>query len=128
MSEKKKTILLVEDEQSMITLIKYNLESAGYNIYSVRNGREALKYCDSNIPDLIISDIGMPEMDGFEFRQALLNNEELRIIPFIFLTAKIQSDDQFKGIKLGVNHFLTKPFEPEFLLMTVADILSSQST
>ena len=121
----KKTILVVEDEQSMIILIKYNLESAGYNIYSVINGREALDYCSSNIPDLIISDIGMPEMDGFELRQSLLNDERLRAIPFIFLTAKTQSEDQFKGVRLGVSHFLTKPFEPELLLMTVADILGT---
>ncbi len=125
MISEKKTILVVEDEQSMIILIKYNLESAGYNIYSVINGREALDYCSSNIPDLIISDIGMPEMDGFELRQSLLNDERLRAIPFIFLTAKTQSEDQFKGVRLGVSHFLTKPFEPELLLMTVADILGT---
>ena len=124
MISEKKTILVVEDEQSMITLIRYNLESAGYNIYSVKNGREALDYCNSNMPDLIISDIGMPGMDGFELRQSLLNDEKLRAIPFIFLTAKTQSEDQLKGVKLGVSHFLTKPFEPELLLMTVADILA----
>jgi len=127
MISEKKTILVVEDEQSMITLIRYNLESAGYNIYSVINGREALDYCNSNMPDLIISDIGMPGMDGFELRQSLLNDEKLRAIPFIFLTARTQSEDQLKGVRLGVNHFLTKPFEPELLLITVADILNTYS-
>jgi CheY-like chemotaxis protein len=123
MNKGEKTILVVEDEQSMITLIRYNLESEGYNIYAVRNGKEALKQCKSCLPQLIISDIGMPEMDGFEFRQALLDDKELRDIPFIFLTARSQSEDQFKGMRLGVSHFLTKPFEPELLLMTVAEIL-----
>ena len=123
MINEKKTILVVEDEQSMITLIRYNLESAGYIIYSVKNGHEALDYCKGDKPDLIISDIGMPGMDGFELRQSLLDDERLRAIPFIFLTAKTQSEDQLKGIRLGVSHFLTKPFEPELLLMTVADIL-----
>lgn len=123
MIDEKKTILLVEDEHSMVILIKYNLESAGYNIYSVKNGQEALDYCKTNSPDLIISDIGMPEMDGYELRQNLLNDEKLRTIPFIFLTVKTQSEDHFKGLRLGVNNFLTKPFEPELLLMTVADIL-----
>ena len=124
MDDIKKTILLVEDEESMITLIRYNLESAGYNIHSVKNGLEALDYCKTKHPDLIISDVAMPEMDGYELRQALLDDEKLRTIPFIFLTAKTQSEDHFRGIKLGVSHFLTKPFEPEFLLMTVADILN----
>lgn len=127
MIDHKKLILLVEDEQSMITLIRYNLESAGYDIYSVKNGKEALEYCRKSDPDLIISDIGMPEMDGFELRQALLNDENLRTIPFVFLTARTQSEDQFKGIRLGVSHFLTKPFEPELLLMTVANILDKGS-
>jgi CheY-like chemotaxis protein len=110
----------------MTTLIKYNLESEGYNISTVKSGKEALDYCITDIPDLIISDIGMPGMDGFQFRQALLDDEKLRKIPFIFLTARTQSEDHFKGVKLGVSHFLTKPFEPELLLTTVANILDTE--
>jgi len=122
---KKQTILVVEDEPSMITLIKYNLETAGYILFSARNGREAITFCEHTRPDLIISDIGMPEIDGFELRQLLLNDEKLRRIPFIFLTAKTRGEDQFRSMRLGVSHFLTKPFEPELLLLTVKDILST---
>jgi CheY-like chemotaxis protein len=93
MMSKKHTILVVEDEPSMVTLI--------------------------------ISDIGMPEIDGFELRQLLLNDEKLRRIPFIFLTAKTRGEDQFRSMRLGVSHFLTKPFEPELLLLTVKDIFST---
>lgn len=115
--------MLVEDEESMVTLIKYNLEQAGYIFSSVKNGKLALEFCNRNRPDLIISDISMPEMDGYELRENLINNENLRDIPFIFLTAKTQTDDKFRGLGLGVNHFLIKPFEPELLLLTISNIL-----
>jgi len=115
--------LLVEDEDSMVTLIKYNLEQAGYTFSSVKNGKLALEFCENVRPDLIISDISMPEMDGYELRERLISNERFRDIPFIFLTAKTQSDDKFRGIGLGVNHFLIKPFEPELLLLTISNIL-----
>lgn len=120
---KKYTILLVEDEDSMVTLIKYNLEQAGYQFASVKNGKLAIEFCKKQKPDLIVSDISMPEMDGYELREELIKIEEFRDIPFIFLTAKTQSDDKFRGIQLGVNHFLIKPFEPELLLLTISNIL-----
>ena len=120
---KKYSILLVEDEDSMVTLIRYNLEQAGYIFSSVKNGKLALEFCERQQPDLIISDISMPEMDGYELREKLINNEKFRDIPFIFLTAKTQVDDKFRGMGLGVSHFLIKPFEPELLLLTVSDIL-----
>lgn len=120
-------ILLVEDDQSMVTLIKYNLEMEGYRFTSMRNGREALGFCKKQPPDLIISDISMPEMDGFEFREELIKNEQLQKIPFMFITAKVQADDKMHGLQLGVTHFLIKPFEPELLLLTVADILTEKN-
>jgi len=120
------SILLVEDEESMVTLIKYNLEQAGYIFSSVKNGKLAIEFCNRNRPDLIISDISMPEMDGYELRENLINNENYRDIPFIFLTAKTQTDDKFRGLGLGVNHFLIKPFEPELLLLTISNILGNK--
>jgi CheY-like chemotaxis protein len=120
---KKYHILLVEDEESMVILIRYNLEQAGYIFSSVKNGKRALEFCRQEKPDLIISDISMPEMDGYELREELITDENFRDIPFIFLTAKTQTDDKLKGIQLGVNHFLIKPFEPELLLLTISNIL-----
>ena len=122
---KKHSILLVEDEESMVTLIKYNLEQAGYNFSFVKNGKLALDFCRHHKPDLIISDISMPEMDGYELRENLIADENFRDIPFIYLTAKTQTDDKFRGVKLGVNHFLIKPFEPELLLLTIYNILDN---
>ncbi len=123
---KKYTILLVEDEESMVTLIKYNLEQEGYIFSSVKNGKLALEFCNRQRPDLIISDISMPEMDGYELRENLIGNENFRDIPFIFLTAKTQTDDKFRGMGLGVNHFLIKPFEPELLLLTISNFLGNK--
>lgn len=123
---KKYTILLVEDEESMVTLIKYNLEQEGYIFSSVKNGKLALEFCNRQRPDLILSDISMPEMDGYELRECLIDNENFRDIPFIFLTAKTQTDDKFRGMGLGVNHFLIKPFEPELLLLTISSILGGK--
>ncbi len=123
---KKYTILLDEDEESMVTLIKYNLEQEGYIFSSVKNGKLALEFCDRQRPDLILSDISMPEMDGYELRESLIDNENFRDIPFIFLTAKTQTDDKFRGMGLGVNHFLIKPFEPELLLLTISNILGGK--
>ncbi|MCK4559427.1 MAG: response regulator [Calditrichia bacterium] len=123
---KKYTILLVEDEESMVTLIKYNLEQEGYIFSSVKNGKLALEFCNRQRPDLIISDISMPEMDGYELRENLISNENFRDIPFIFLTAKTQTDDKFRGMGLGVNHFLIKPFEPELLLLTISNFLGNK--
>jgi CheY-like chemotaxis protein len=123
---KKYTILLVEDEESMVTLIKYNLEQEGYIFSFVKNGKLALEFCNRQRPDLILSDISMPEMDGYELRERLIANENFRDIPFIFLTAKTQTDDKFRGMGLGVNHFLIKPFEPELLLLTISSILGGK--
>ena len=108
----------------MVILIKYNLEQAGYSFSSVKNGKRALEFCKHQKPDIIISDISMPEMDGYELREELIRDENLRNIPFIFLTAKTQTDDKLKGIRLGVSHFLIKPFEPELLLLTISNILT----
>jgi two-component system alkaline phosphatase synthesis response regulator PhoP len=126
MKNSQKKILLVEDEQSMITLIRYNLETEGYRLIAYKNGKEAIEYCIQDPPDLIISDIGMPGMDGFQLREQLIEHETLQKIPFIYITAKVQSEDKLKAMQLGVSHFLTKPFEPEFLLLTIASILDDE--
>jgi CheY-like chemotaxis protein len=110
----------------MVILIRYNLESEGYTFHAVKNGKEAIDFCRQSLPDLIISDISMPEMDGFELREKLINDEAYRNIPFIFLTAKTMSDDHFRGLSLGVTNFLTKPFEPELLLLTIQNIFEKE--
>lgn len=116
-------VLVVEDERRMIILIKYNLEMAGFAVNSAMNGQEALDYCAENDPDLIICDIMMPVMNGLEFRESLLKSSHYRGVPFIFLTARAQASDILRGQQLGVEEYLTKPFQPEDLIAKVSNIL-----
>ena len=119
-------ILLVDDAQVMIILIKYHLENAGYELYTAENGVEALRICEEITPDLIISDVMMPLMDGLEFRQRVMQDERLKNIPFIFLSAKAQIEDKINGLNLGVAAYITKPFDPQKLVEDVRTILKGK--
>ncbi|MFA3783598.1 SpoIIE family protein phosphatase [Melioribacteraceae bacterium 4301-Me] len=118
-------ILLVEDELNIAKLFQYNLSRAGYNILLAANGKEGFELASKNKPDLIISDIMMPEVDGFEFRKMLLNNPELRNIPFIFLTAKGEEDDILKGYDLEIEDYIIKTASPKVVIAKVSAVLKS---
>ncbi len=120
-----KKILLVEDNKTMTLLVKFNLEQQGYSVNSVGNGKLALEYCRQGKPDLIISDVKMPEMSGLEFRKAILKEKKLKDIPFIFLTASAQKSEVVRGKELGVQEYLTKPFKVEVLLNKVNSLIKS---
>ena len=94
------TILLVEDEFNIAKLFKYNLTKAGFRCEVAGNGREGFELAEKIKPDLILSDVMMPEVDGYEFRKRLLENTELKQIPFVFLTAKGEEDDIFMALIL----------------------------
>ncbi len=113
----KATLLVVEDDIHLLGGIKDILELDSYNVLTAQNGREALDIMNFEKPDLIVSDIMMPHMDGIE----LLKNvrEQTSTIPFIFLTARGERSDIYRGRKLGVDDYLVKPFEAEDLLVAV---------
>jgi two-component system sensor histidine kinase/response regulator len=113
------TILVLEDNCDLLTNIELILEMEGYQVLSACSGLEALSLLERTRPDLIISDIMMPEMDGYEFYQCVRQNPELLTVPFIFLSAKRGREDIRFGKKLGVDDYLTKPLEPEDLLIAV---------
>lgn len=127
MKAKPKKILVVDDERVMIKLLDFNLTKAGYEVKTVSNGQEALRILDSYRPDLIICDIMMPVMDGLELRQRLRQEHDYQLIPFIFLTAKTQTEDRISGFKLGVDDYIGKPFSPDELQVRVASILERRS-
>jgi len=112
-------ILVVEDDATMAEGICDTLELAGYEVMLAANGREALERLAQRKPDLILSDIMMGEMDGYEFCQAVQSEPAWVDIPFVFLTAKRRPDDIRRGKQLGVDDYLTKPFLPEDLLVVV---------
>ncbi len=118
-------ILLVEDEFNIAKLFTYNLTKAGFYCEHANNGREGLAQALKNKPDLIISDVMMPEMDGFEFRKKLLEDEDLKSIPFVFLTAKGAEDDILQGFDLEIEDYIIKTSSPKVVIAKVSAILKS---
>jgi sigma-B regulation protein RsbU (phosphoserine phosphatase) len=118
-------ILLVEDEFNIAKLFIYNLTKAGFNCEHANNGREGLAQAHKNKPDLIISDVMMPEMDGFEFRKKLLEDKDLKSIPFVFLTAKGADDDILQGFDLEIEDYIIKTASPKVVIAKVSAILKS---
>ncbi len=119
MMEETKRILVVEDYQPMAAAIESILEINGYRASTAPNGVEALHVMEGLIPDLIIADILMPEMNGYAFYEAVRKRSEWQAIPFIFLTSMAGREDIEKGRALGVESYITKPFDPEDLLEAV---------
>lgn len=108
MINNKRTIALVEDEDNLRTSISYAIEKAGYNVISLENGKVALNLFKSEIPDLIISDIMMPLLDGLELCKEVRKLSPT--VPFIFLTSKDEEFDRILGLELGADDYLCKPF------------------
>ena len=119
-----KKILAVDDERHIVRLIQVNLERAGYQVSTAFDGNEALKKVEGEKPDLIVLDVMMPRMDGFEVLKRLQANPDTRGIPVVMLTAKAQDADVFRGWSSGVSAYLTKPFNPLELVTFVRRILS----
>ncbi len=120
-----KKILAVDDEKHIVRLIQVNLERAGYQVVTAFDGVEALKKVQEENPDLVVLDVMMPQMDGFETLKNLKANPQTRDIPVIMLTAKAQDADVFRGWQSGVDCYLTKPFNPLELLTFVKRIFES---
>ncbi len=114
-----KTIIIVEDEKDLRSNLEEMLESAGYNVLSAINGIEALEFTARIEPDLILSDIRMPNMDGIELLKTLQENSSTANIPFIFLTAKVEMSDLREGMTLGADDYLMKPYKIDDVLSAV---------
>ena len=108
--DKNKTIMVVDDNPDIITIVKTILEGKGYSVFSASSGAELLNMLKVQNPDLIILDIMMPEMDGLEVLSRLKAMSETATIPVILLTAKVQYEDVLGGYKLGADYYITKPF------------------
>ncbi len=113
------TILIVEDDPSVLDNIRDILTLEDYRILTATNGREGIEQALAHIPDLIICDVMMPEVDGYGVIQTLRQNEKTCNIPFIFLTAKADRFDQREGMEAGADDYLTKPFRPQEVIKAV---------
>jgi two-component system, OmpR family, alkaline phosphatase synthesis response regulator PhoP len=120
-----KKILAVDDERHIVRLVEVNLQRAGYEVVTAYDGREALEKVKTENPDLVVLDVMMPYMDGFEVLKNLKGDPTTADIPVIMLTAKAQDADVFRGWQSGVDCYLTKPFNPMELLTFVKRIFDS---
>ncbi len=124
--QKKKYILIVDDSNANLLMMCDMLELEGYNTFSANSGKLALAFLEDNIPDLILLDIMMPEMSGFEVCEKIKQNKKLSEIPLMFLTAVIEIGNKLKGFELGAVDFISKPFQREELLARINTHLSLQ--
>lgn len=118
-----KKILIVDDDSILRKVLESSLQQKGYQVVSVESGKSALIQFSQDVPDIIISDISMPEMDGFEFCRQLRSQPSGKLIPFIFLSAKDDLDNRIQGHTIGADSYLTKPFEMKELLANIEALI-----
>ncbi|MCE1189636.1 MAG: response regulator [Ignavibacteria bacterium] len=124
-AEETPKILLVDDDISLSRLFQYNLKKAGFECQVANGAEEALEMAKKSMPDIIISDIMMPKHDGFEFRRMILEDSDLKSIPFIFLTSKGGEDDILEGYDLGITDYVLKTAGPRVVVAKVSAIIKS---
>jgi two-component system alkaline phosphatase synthesis response regulator PhoP/two-component system response regulator VicR len=117
-------ILIVDDDATMVNLLSTILEIDGFVTRKALSGREALEELAKELPDLVLLDIMMPEMDGFEVLARLRDNPATERLPIIMLTARTDDKDIFEGWRRGADEYVTKPFDPRELVMTIRTVLS----
>ena len=115
-----KTIMVVDDEMRLVSVVEAYLEQEGFRVVKASNGRDAIFVAREEKPDLIILDVMMPEMDGYEFMRQYRKEKET---PIILLTAKVEDDDKVIGLELGADDYITKPFRPRELIARVRAVL-----
>jgi two-component system KDP operon response regulator KdpE len=120
MNKQRRKVLIVDDEPRMIRFIQLNLEHDGFEVYEATSGGEALKQLRDQMPDLILLDVMMPDLDGFDTLQMI---REISTVPVIMLTAKGEEDDRVRGLELGADDYITKPFSPRELSSRVKAVL-----
>ena len=123
-AERQYAVLAVEDDPSALELLRFNLTEAGFTTFAVDAAPKALELLQRETVDLIVCDVMLPGMDGFEFREAVLKDPVLREVAFIFLTAKSMAEDQIRGLSSGVDEYITKPFDPQVLMARIHAVLS----
>jgi DNA-binding response OmpR family regulator len=118
-------ILVVDDEVRMVRFIRLNLEHDGFQVIEAYNGMQALERIRTNLPDLVLLDVMMPDIDGFEVLRTI---REISQVPVIMLTAKGEEDDRVRGLELGADDYITKPFSPREMVSRVRAVLRRTET
>jgi DNA-binding response OmpR family regulator len=123
MAQKEK-ILIVDDNPHVLKLLSISIQKAGYEVYTAENGDEGIEKVNSVKPDLVISDVMMPQTDGIEFCWMVRENSEIPMVPFIFLTSLSDQDMEIRGFRAGADEYLVKPVDRKVLLEKVETLLS----
>jgi CheY-like chemotaxis protein len=119
-------VLVVDDEPDVLLLCRVNLEFEGYEVTEAADGEAAMERIREDRPDVVLLDVMMPKMDGWEVLAALKGDPELKDIPVVMLTAKVQDEDQIRGWSEGVADYVTKPFSPLALSQVLQDVLATE--
>jgi signal transduction histidine kinase/DNA-binding response OmpR family regulator len=118
-SRTKGAVLVVDDDEMILALVSHGLRAAGYQVTTAESGTQALERLAEAVPDVIVSDVNMPDMDGFSLVRELRQDEALRALPLVFLTSRAEADDVVSGLGLGADDYLTKPFSLPVLVARV---------
>src|ERR1700761_929745 len=119
----KPTVLIAEDENALVTLLRYNLEREGYRVLDAKDGEEALLVASEERPDLVLLDWMMPQLSGIEVCRRLRTRQETRNVPIIMLTARGEEGDRIRGLDTGADDYMTKPFAMTELLARIRAVL-----
>jgi DNA-binding response OmpR family regulator len=118
------TVLVADDDEDILALVKFRLERAGYRVLTAKDGREALALARERHPDLGVFDVMMPGMTGYELTQTLRTEDETSAMPIILLTARVQERDVDRGFGVGADDYVRKPFSPQELRARVQALLA----
>jgi two-component system alkaline phosphatase synthesis response regulator PhoP len=119
----KEKVLVVDDEEDLLELLRFNLSKEGYQVSCAASGGEALKSVRADVPDLILLDLMLPDIDGLEVARRLRNDSDTRNIPIVMLTAKGEEADIVTGLELGADDYITKPFSGKVLVARLRAVL-----
>lgn len=124
-NETKKKILIVDDEIDIVETLKFILEDAGYQCYCAFDGEEGLNLAREIMPDLMILDVMMPKINGYKISRLLKYDNKYKNIPIMMITARSQDEDKLIGEETGVNEYITKPFEIDYVVKKVNEYLKA---
>lgn len=120
----KHKILIVDDEPNIVMSLEYAFKKKGFEVFIARDGSEALDIVESHIPDIVLLDVMMPNIDGYETLKQIKNKKSLEATKVVFLTAKNKASDIEKGLKLGADKYLTKPFSIKKIVSEILELLT----
>ena len=122
------SVLVVEDEEDIMEVIRFNLEKEGYEVHQALSGEKALQVIENNLPSLVLLDLMLPGINGLDLCRIFKQNDRTKAIPVIMLTAKSEDADIVAGLEMGAEDYITKPFSPRVLLARVRTVLRRRET